>query len=106
MKRITGENLNLDAEVLNIALEKLQNEGYITGFATLSADNDRFYIANTSALRLTRDGIEYIEKAFGIQKELSASDKLKYIIKKCGVFGLQALKALSAETLKGIADIF
>ena len=57
-------------------------------------------------MKLTRDGIAYIEQTFGIRKELTAADKLNYVIKKCGVYGLQALKIFGVEALKAIAEIY
>lgn len=59
----------------------------------------------TKNVGLTKDGIDYVESKFGIEKEISNEDKLKYIIKKCGVLGLQALKLFGAEALEHINDI-
>ena len=105
MEKISCTDLNMDIDVFHIALEKLQNEGYIHGFDTFGADNNRFYHVDTSHMKLTRDGIDYIENHFGIQKELTNQDKVKYVIKKCGVFGLQALKMFAVEALQKIGDI-
>lgn len=105
MKNINNTVLDMDITVFNIALEKLDNEGYITGLTTLEADCDRFYVVIRDRIKLTRDGIEYVEKCFGIEKELTAEDKLKYIIKKCGVLGLQAMKLFGADILKALSDI-
>ncbi len=105
MNEVNSEALNLDHEVFCVALEKLQTEGYITGFKTLAADNDRFYSVILDGVKLTRDGIDYVDNKFGIQKELSAEDKIKYLIKKCGMFGLIALKMFGGEILKTLTGI-
>ena len=42
----------------------------------------------------------------GIKKELTSTDKMKYIIKKCGVHGLQALKIFAVNALSHIGDVF
>lgn len=105
MKNINNTVLNMDVTVFNIALEKLENEGYIIGLKTYEADNDRFYVVMLDNIKLTRDGIEYVEECFGIQKELTAEDKLKYIIKKCGVLGLHAIKLFGIDILNALSDI-
>lgn len=99
MKNVNNTALDMDIDVFHVALEKLDNEGYITGLTTLPADNNRFYMVNTNNVKLTRDGIEYVEQNFGIQKELTAENKVKYIVKKCGIYGLQALKMFGSEAL-------
>ncbi len=105
MARVTCTALNMDYEVFCVALSKLQTEGYIDGFKAVAAENERFYEIILSGVRLTRDGIEYVENNFGIQKELTAEDKLQYVIKKCGVFGLSALKTFGVEALKALGEI-
>lgn len=102
MKNVNNTALDMDIDVFHVALEKLDNEGYITGLTILPADNDRFYMVNTNNVKLTRDGIEYVEQNFGIQKELTAEDKVKYIVKKCGIYGLQALKMFGGEALAAL----
>lgn len=106
MEHINNTDLDLDIDVFNSAVDKLQNEGYITGVYTLNADNDRYYAVSCKNVKLTRDGLEYVEKNLGIAKELTAADKLTYIIKKCGVLALPALKTLAVEAIKHIGDIY
>ncbi len=105
MKNVNNTKLNLDITVFNVALAKLENEGYIKGLLMFSADNDEFYEVDVNNVKLTRDGIEYVENNFGINKELTAEDKLKYVIKKCGVLGLEALKMFGVEVIKTLTDI-
>lgn len=105
MGEVNSEALNLDYEVFCVALEKLQTEGYITGLEVHPSINNRFYKVRLDGVSLTRDGIDYVDNKFGIKKELGAEDKLKYLIKKCGVFGLVALKMFGAEALKTLSNI-
>lgn len=105
MRNVNNTALDMDIDVFHVALEKLENEGYITGLAILAADNDRFYAVNTERVKLTRDGIEYVEQNFGIKKELTAEDKLKYVVKKCGVYGWQALKLFASNALTMLLTI-
>lgn len=102
MKHINNTELNMDIDVFNNALKKLDNEGYIKGLCILSADNDEFYCVNCEKLMLTREGVEYAESKFGIEKELTAEDKLKYIAKKCGVFAYPALKLIAEAAIKSL----
>lgn len=83
MKNITNTDLNMDIDVFHVAVEKLDNEGYI----------------RTNDIKLTRDGIEYVEQNFGIKKEITAEDKVEYIMKQCGIYGLKALKMFGEAAL-------
>lgn len=86
MKNITNTDLNMDIDVFHVAVEKLDNEGYI----------------GTNDIKLTRDGIEYVEQSFGIQKEITAEDKVKYVVKQCGIYGLKALKMFGEAALAAL----
>ncbi len=102
MGSVNNMALNMDIDVFNVALEKLQNEEYINGVSMLCADNNRFYSVDTSHMKLTKQGIDFVEHNFGIAKELTAEDKLKYIVKKCGVFGYKVLKDIAIEAIKNM----
>lgn len=106
MQNVTCTSLNMDIDVFNAALKKLSNEGYIEGLNIFSADNDEFYFVGTENVYLTKEGVEYVENNMGIQKELTSTDKVKYIAKKCGVLGMQALKAAAVSALDHISDTF
>lgn len=105
MKNVTSASLDMDSDVFNVALKKLDIEGYITGLGVFASGNDPFYTVMTDNIMLTRDGIDMVENKLGIAKELDAKDKLLYIVKKCGSLALPALKLLAAEALKHISDI-
>ena len=102
MKSINNTEMNMDIDVFNNALKKLNTEGYIKGQYILSADNEEFYCVRCDEIEMTRDGIEYVERKFGIEKELTAADKLKYIVRKCGVFGFSALKIIAEAAVKSL----
>lgn len=104
MQEITCTALDMDIEVFNIALYKLQNEGYINGLRTMSADNDKFYHVDISGVILTRDGIELIENKFGLAKEFTAEEKLRHILKKCGAWGFMAMKMFGSTILENILN--
>ena len=105
MGEVNSEALDIDHEVFCVALEKLQTEGYITGLEVHPSINNKFYNVRLDGIKLTRDGIDYVDSKFGIQKELCAEDKIKYLIKKCGMFGLIALKMFGGEILKTLTGV-
>ena len=43
MSCVNNTELNMDIDVFNVALDKLQNEGYIKGIEKYPADNNKFY---------------------------------------------------------------
>ena len=102
MKSINNTEMNMDIDVFNNALKKLNTEGYIKGLHIMSADNEEFYGVRCDEIELTRDGIEYVENKFGIEKELTAADKLKYVTRKCGVFALPALKIIADAAVRSL----
>ena len=106
MSEVTCEKLNMDVDIFNMALKKLSTERYIEGLNIFAADNDEFYSVSADDVYLTHEGITYVEAVMGIKKELTSTDKMKYIIKKCGVHGLQALKIFAVNALSHIGDVF
>ena len=57
MKNVNNTKLNLDITVFNVALAKLENEGYIKDLSIFSADNDEFYEVDVSNVKLTRNRV-------------------------------------------------
>ena len=106
MKNINHTALNMDKDVFNTALDKLSNERYITGVSVFSADSEKFYSVNTENIKPTPEGLLYAEKYFGIQKYDTAAEKIEYIIKKCGAFGLSALKLFAVSAMEHLFDIY
>lgn len=102
MKSINNTEMNMDIDVFNNALKKLNTEGYIKGLYIMSADNEEFYSVRCDEIEMTRDGIDYVENKFGIEKELTAVDKLKYVTRKCGVFGFSALKIIADAAVRSL----
>ena len=105
MNNVNNTVLNMDVDVFNVALEKLKNEEYIKDVCFISADNNRFYAVDVSQMKLTKSGIDFVENCFGIRKETTAEDKIKYIIKICGVLGYKALKDFAAVALGALTSI-
>lgn len=106
MSEVTNKSIMMDVDVFYVALDKLQNEGYITGCEFYSADGNRFYGVSTENIRLTRDGINEVEYLMCLEEEKSGKERLKKLAKVCGLLGLTGLKWFIVETLKHIADIY
>lgn len=63
MSVINYESLNLDCLVFQIALDKLQNEGLITGAKLQFISGSPYPNAVvTDYIKMTRDGIEFVEE--------------------------------------------
>lgn len=62
MSRITFSSLNMDSKVFNIAVDKLENEGLITG-AEINTPVDSQYPASVrlTSVKTTCKGIKYYE---------------------------------------------
>lgn len=106
MRNVTAAALEMDADVFNISLVKLETEGYITGLKAFAADDKRFYGVDTSGVMLTRDGLDRAEHVLEIERAQSSKEKLKRAAVKCGALGLRALKLFAAAALEHIEDVF
>lgn len=77
---IKADKLNLDNTVFKIALEKLENEGLITGVQFIRGGNSHIPIsAFTDSVKMTSYGILYVEEKLNIEKTLTGMEKVKKI---------------------------
>lgn len=102
-ENITYENLNLDKDKFVFALRKLKNEGLIQNIEFFWGEG-KILECGFSDMLISSYGIDYVEQKLGIDKTLSGIEKAKYIVLKCGEFGLEQLKDFAskvvAETIK------
>lgn len=102
---ITPEDLGIDNPLaFRIALEKLQSEQLICGAKFVYGDG--YYIpvdVLVDYIKMTRDGIDYVENKIGIDKTLSGFDKVKYIVQKSAEIGWDQVKDIAARTMAEIA---
>lgn len=95
---IRAECLGIDEAVFEIALDKLSNEGLITGVHFEKIDNEIICIW-ISDMKMTRDGIEYVETKLGIDKTLSGKEKVQEMAKKSVNWGWNEFKDITVKVL-------
>jgi len=100
MKEITFGSLDMDCQVFKIALDKLQNEGLILGaklhFRQGSPHPDTTI---TNFIKMTREGIEFVEEKMEIQRFLSGREKVEMLRQKFGKLGWESLSEFAAKVL-------
>jgi hypothetical protein len=102
---ITPQKLGIPEEVFNVAIDKLQNEEFITG-ANISICNGQDYPdVFVDFVKMTRSGIDYVENVIGIDKLLTGIDKVKIIITKMAEWGFDQLKDIAARTLSEMSKL-
>lgn len=109
-ENITESNLGLTTEQFFIALNKLDNEGYINniGFVRGGRGNKILSVI-TINMMMTREGIKYVEEKLGITPNMSAGEKVKEVTRKVSDWGYNELKdfaiKVTAEVVKGVTGI-
>lgn len=109
-ENITSSNLGISNEQYFIALNKLDNEGYINnvGFVRGGRGNKIISVI-TNNMMMTRAGIVYVEEKLEITPNMSAGEKVKEVTKKVSAWGYNELKdfaiKVTAEFAKGVTGI-
>lgn len=99
-QNVKADLIGLETEVFMTAIDKLINEGYITGVNILRAGRgNKIQAIILRDMMITRDGIDYVENKIGIEKTLSGSEKVKYISKKVAEAGWDKGSDLIAKVL-------
>lgn len=96
IKTISPETLNMEYEVFNNAVLKLQNEELIHG-ATIK-NGSKVHASIRNALP-TSKGLDYVESKLEINRELTNVDKVKATIAKTGEWGFAQLKDVGSKVL-------
>lgn len=100
MSLITNASLDMDCRVFKIAVDKLQNEDLITGakihFPASSPYPDKILC---QFIKMTREGIEYVENKMDIKKSWSCREKVEDIKNKAGKLGWESLGDFAAKAL-------
>lgn len=95
---IRANKLGLEANVFNIALEKLENEGLITD-VHFSRGGGRLILSFTDDVKMTREGIEYVENKLEIPKTLTGMQKVQKLAKDGASWGWDQFKDIAARTM-------
>lgn len=101
---ITANNLGIDIDVFKIALDKLDNEGLVSGLDfTRGGDDSIPRYVNVDYAKMTPYGIQYVETKLTIEKTLSAKEKVEKIVEESTKWGFEQLKDIAAKVLTEIA---
>jgi hypothetical protein len=90
MKSVTFKSLDMDLDVYQVALIKLQNEELIDGLVIVPPKAiipSRIKGMDKDNILPTSYGIEYVESKFDIQKDKSSKEKLNLLKEKFGKLG-------------------
>jgi len=79
----------------------LENEGLIKDLDILYAD-DTIHDVFVENIKMTRDGIEYVESKFIIEPTFSSAEKLRELTKKTVSWGWEQAKDIISRTLSEI----
>ncbi|CAM5794870.1 hypothetical protein [Brevibacillus borstelensis] len=100
MRDIKADTLGLSRDVFNVAIEKLQNEGFIRDAAIAYAGRSPYpYDVRIENCKMTRYGIEYVESKLQIEPTLSGAEKTKGVAKKVAEWGWDQGKDFVAKVL-------
>ncbi len=106
MKEINAETLGLEKEVFIVAIVKLVNERLIKDVEFLKGGNGPYPRGMfIDGCKLTREGLEYVERKLQIEPTQSGVEKTRKVAKKLTEWGWEQGKdfaaKVTAEILKG-----
>lgn len=102
MKSITYKSLDMDLDVYQMALIKLQNEGLIDGLRIIPPGTvipSRIKGLDKDNILPTFKGIEYVEGKLEIEGDKSSIEKLLILKDKFGKLGWSVLKEVVSKIL-------
>lgn len=102
---VKANTLGIDNKVFNVAIEKLENEGLITGSNLSKGGSSTVWntlMVNLNHTKMTPDGISYIEEKLGIEKTLSGAEKVKHVSLRAAEWGWDQFKDVASKTLSEI----
>jgi hypothetical protein len=103
--RERAKELGIDTKIFNIAVDKLQNEGFICGAQIGFGGNSPYPVfVIVDGVKMTRSGIDYVEQKLGIDHLLTGKEKLKYAAGKIAEWGFEQFKDLISKTLAEMAN--
>ena len=98
MKNVTASEIGINNDQFTIAIQKLENEGLITGAKyTKGGRGSVPLMVFTDFIMVSNYGLEYIQKKLGIQPTMSAGEKVKEVTKKVSAWGYNELKEFTVK---------
>jgi len=101
-KNISADALGLTQDVFLVALEKLVNEGWINVRFSRCDGRSIPIRASLDKAKLTLDGINYVENELQMDKTLKRTDKVRQVVEKAGLWGLNQVENIAAKVLADI----
>lgn len=101
-ENIKADKLGLENDVFFTALEKLENEGLITDVQIIRGGG-KLIMVMTDSMKMTKEGIEYVEEKIGIRHTLTGAEKIAYIVKESASWGWDQIKDIASRTLSEMA---
>lgn len=102
---VKADILGIDNNIFNVAIEKLENEGLITGSNLIKGGSSTVWntiMVNLTHTKMTPDGISYIEEKLGIERILTGAEKVRNVSVKAAEWGWDQFKDIAAKTLSEI----
>ena len=102
---VRADILGIDNNIFNVAIEKLENEGLITGSNITKGGSKTIWntiMVSLTHTKMTPNGISNIEEKLGIERTLTGAEKVKYISVKVAEWGWDQFKDIAAKTLSEI----
>mgnify|MGYP000639956158 CR=1 FL=1 len=109
-KTVTPNSLGIEKEKFDIAIVKLENEGYInsskivTGKGRTEGNQWGIVMVMLDSTKMTPYGIDYVEKVLEIDNTDSAKNKVSRVVDKCGSWGLEQLKDFGVRVLSEVIN--
>lgn len=102
---VKADILGIDNNIFNVAIEKLENEGLITGSNLIKGGSSTVWntiMVNLTHTKMTPNGISYIEEKLGIERTLTGAEKVRDVSVKVAEWGWDQFKDIAAKTLSEI----
>lgn len=100
MNSITATSLDLSMEVFNVAVDKLQNEGFIKNAVMVRVDQSpnpiRVSLVNAT---MTREGLDYVESMLEMQRGNTGIGKAQILAERFAGRGWDLLADLAAKVI-------
>lgn len=103
MASVTYKALEMDLAAYQMALIKLQNEGFINGLIVHPPDTvvpSKIKVMRVHNVLPTRYGVEYVEEKLQVDKSLTGKEKLLALRERFGKLGWAVLQAVVIEGIK------
>ncbi|MGL5693199.1 MAG: YjcQ family protein [Peptostreptococcaceae bacterium] len=95
------DKLGIGLDEFKIAIAKLENEGLIRDTRILKRGNSKWGIGIVllDRVKMTVEGIDYVENKLGIEKTLNGLDKVKKVGEKCATWGWNEFKDITVQVV-------